>query len=542
MYPISLLCLLIIGVGARLLYIDSFPFGFSGHAIVHCSIRRRLYDLLFIKPWDQFFWVNFRGLVVEDQHGPQSLVEALLTPLYGFGLTESRLIVATLGVISITFAIIWGSLAINRWFGLALGFALSFAPYHLTYSRNGDSEHINMYVHGFLVLLAAQRVVIFGRVWDWLLLGTALGLGFYVYAPTQLLCLMVLGLVFLVTARRALRTKWYYLFLHLVALIAPAAFLMWPAIRNSWSRGRLIPVRVPYGTPNYEVSRLEQLPHQLKLTWDELFTRGTDPWYALINGCLNTWPTMLAIPGALYLGYLALSELRADPLHSSPAVRRSVLFCFLIASAMVLLGGLPGALSPAPHFRRLTIVAMGVDIFKGAGLFGMASLLLRFLPRTLAILTIIAALIPYARDEWRTFYFKAAVSESTSKNSPIAIVREVTARLKNNQPAVVLFGDHPNLLNKRDIQEILDFDLGYPEKIPDSIRLLNFSQITSPQTNAIISIDAYHRMKEGRLAPPPAIILSNERIISNRLGETHVLADVLPDQNAASLNQNQAPR
>jgi hypothetical protein len=542
MYLIGLLSLLILGAGARLLYIESFPFGFSGHAIVHCSLRRRLYELIFVKPWNEFFWVNFRAIVVEDQHGPQSLVEALLTPIFGFGLTESRLIVATLGVISIALAIWWGSVAINRWFGLAVGFALSFAPYHLTYSRNGDSEHINIYVHGFFLLLAAQRVVVFGRVWDWLLLGIALGTGFYVYASTQLLCLIVLGLVCLVTLRRTLQTKWYYVCSHLIALSLPAVLLMWPAIRNSWARGRLLPVRVPYGTPSYEVSRLSQLPQQLKLTWDEVFTRGTDPWYTLANGCLHTWPTILAIPGILCLGYLAFSAWRQRSPQSSDAVRRSVIFCFLLATAMVLLGGLPGALSPAPHFRRLTILAMGIDICKGAGIFGIAAVLNRFLPRPVAIVAVLVALIPYAQDEWQTFYYKAAVSESTSKNCPISIVREITTRLKQGQQAVVVLGDHPHLLNKRDIREILEFDLGYPQQLPNSITLLTFSEVSSSLTNAIIPIDVYYRIKHGQLSPLPMVTLSNERIVSNRLGETHVLADISPVQATEGSIQPGAPR
>lgn len=530
MYLLGLLCLLTAGVGARLLYIDSYPFGFSGHAIVHCALRRRFYEILFVKPWDDFFWINLRSMIVEDQHGPQSLLESLLTPIFGFGMTESRLIVATIGITSILLATWWGSLAINRWFGLAVGFAVSLAPYHLTYSRNGDSEHINIYLHGFFLLLAAQRVVISGGAFNWLLLGIAAGLGFYVYASTQLLCLIVVGLVVIVSAGRLLKTKWYWLLTYFSAFCLPVLALMYPAILNSWARGRLIPVRVPYGTPMYEFSQPGQLAAKVTLLWDELFTRGSDPWFALAHGCLYTWPSLLAIPGLTYLMYLLWESPKASQSSDHPDVtqarRRSLTFCCALTISMLLLGGLPGVLSPTPFFRRLTIIAMGVDILKGAGLFGIGCLLIRALPRPLAIVAMAAALIPYTLSEWGTFYYKSGISESFSKNAPVAMVREVRARLDRNEEAVVVFGGAPNLMGKPDFSEIVEFDLGYPKQLPAALKLLTFAEVRGQISNAIIAIDAYYRLTRGALQPEPPVKLSNERMVSNRLGEVYVIADI----------------
>ena len=64
MYIIALGILIAISVGTRLLYIDSYPFGFSGHAIVHSHLRRKLYELIFVSPWGDNFWPAFRSLVL----------------------------------------------------------------------------------------------------------------------------------------------------------------------------------------------------------------------------------------------------------------------------------------------------------------------------------------------------------------------------------------------------------------------------------------------------------------------------------------------
>lgn len=529
MYFVALVSLVFFALGARLLFIEWYPFGFSGHVIAHCSIRTRLYELIFVKPWNDSLWSDVLSIVIQEQHGPQSLVEALLSPIFGFGLTESRLIVATLGFTSISLAVWWGSLAINRWFGLAVGFALSFAPHHLVYSRNGDSEHINIYLHGFFLLMVAQLVVINGRAWEWFLLGIALGMGFYVYASSQFLCLIVLGLVCIVMARTMLARGWIKLLTCALSCAVPLVLLSLPAIKNSWSAGRLIPVRTPYGTSNYEPSNLTQLPALLTRTWSELFTRGSDPWFALANGSINTWPTVLAIPGIIYLIYVAKRSFCIEPANgSSDSARRSVLFCFLVTIAMVLLGGLPGALSPTPFFRRLTIMAMGIDILKGAGLYGLGSLLMRFFPRWLAVAAIITGLTPYALNEWDTFFFKAIVSESSSKNSPVAIIREINSRLERDEAATVVFSDQPNTLNKNEIIDILRFDLGYPKQLPQALQLKTFSEIVSPLSNVIIPIDTYQSIQQKTSTSSSPVAISNERIMSNRLGPTHVLADIAP--------------
>jgi hypothetical protein len=195
---------------------------------------------------------------------------------------------------------------------------------------------------------------------------------------------------------------------------------------------------------------------------------------------------------------------------------------------MLIFGALPGALSPAPHFRRLTVLAIGIDILKGAGLLSMAMVSLKLLPRRLALAMIIVALATYTHSEWDTFYYKTKITESTARNTPIAIVRHITASLKDNKAVTVVTAGQGNLLSKRELIEILQFELGYPKQLPDGVKLLELAEVVSPIKDAVIPIDAYHSIKNGQLNPLPLVALDNERIFSNRLGKTHVITDLNP--------------
>ncbi len=533
MYIIALGILIAISVGTRLLYIDSYPFGFSGHAIVHSHLRRKLYELIFVSPWGDNFWPAFRSLVVEDHHGSQSLLEALLTPIFGAGITESRLIVSTIGLISIALVVMWGTTAINKWFGLAVGLAVSVAPYHLTYSRNGDSEHINIYLFSFLILLAAQRIITKGKIWDYLLLGVATGASFYFYAPVQMLALLVLGFLALLKFREVLRLPAFSMVLRLAAFFVPAFFLIRPVVYNSWSHGRLIPVHVPYGTPSYTFSTWEEIPASLVKTWNELFVQGTDPWFSRFEGCMRDWVVLLAVPGCAFLIYAlsaAYKQKRGAEFFKPKSVHfRSILFCVAITLGLVAVGWVPGAMSPAPHFRRLTLFAIGIDILMGAGIYVIGLILLRYLPKVLASLLILVGVGALTYEQWNTFYNKISVSESTCKNSPVAIAREVRTRMISQREVNVLFLNEPGLLPADEMLYVLTFDLNYPAELPKSLKLRSLEDVQKePFTDLIIPADSYERLARDGRAGKLGIVFSNPRVISNRAGQTHIIVDTKP--------------
>ena len=206
-------------------------------------------------------------------------------------------------------------------------------------------------------------------------------------------------------------------------------------------------------------------------------------------------------------------------------------FCCLATVGMVIVGILPGALSPEPHFRRLIILAIGIDILKGAGIYGIGGFVVRFLPRMVAVPAIMAALVPYALSEWNTFFYKAFVTESSSKNSPVAIVHEITSLLAQDKKAVLLVPNQPNLLNREEMQPILAFEFGYPPELPSSLTILPLTDVRAPITDAIIPIDSYVRLKRGELqlgsGSGSGLQLSNERMKENRVGQTHVIVDVV---------------
>ena len=152
MYLIALSFLLVTSILIRLNGLEFYPQGFSGHAIVHSQLRSRLYEIIFHLPWKGENLADFYHIALLDQHGMQSLIEALLIPIFGGGFLGSRWIVVTLSLLSISLAIRWGSVVFNKWYGLAVGLSVAMAPYHLVFSRNGEAEHIFVYIFCFLLL------------------------------------------------------------------------------------------------------------------------------------------------------------------------------------------------------------------------------------------------------------------------------------------------------------------------------------------------------------------------------------------------------
>ena len=90
MYLIALGALVALSFFVRLIGLEVYPPGFSGHAIVHAQLRIRLYEILFNLPWNGNNLNDLYQIVFIDQHGLQSFIEALLTPIFGWGLLGSR--------------------------------------------------------------------------------------------------------------------------------------------------------------------------------------------------------------------------------------------------------------------------------------------------------------------------------------------------------------------------------------------------------------------------------------------------------------------
>lgn len=299
----------------------------------------------------------------------------------------------------------------------------------------------------------------------------------------------------------------------------------------------MIPVHVPYGTPSYTFSTWEEIPASLVKTWNELFLQGTDPWFSRINGCMRDWIVLLAVPGFIFLMSTLLSAYKqkkgADFSKPKSIYFRSILFCVSISIGLVAVGWLPGAMSPAPHFRRLTLFAIGIDILMGAGIYAIGVVLLRYLPKALASALILVGIGAVTYEQWNTFYYKISVSESTCKNSPVALAREVRARMVSQREVNVLFLNEPGLLPTDEMLYVLTFDLNYPQELPKSLKLRSLEDVQrEPFTDLIIPADSYERLARDERARKLGIAISNPRVIANRAGQTHVIVDTRPTGSA----------
>ncbi len=470
--------------------------------------------------WDTRTFHTIRDFVVQDQHGPQSLVEALLVPVFGFGFTESRLIVSTLGLLSLILIVAWATVSLNKWFGLLAGLSIGMAPYCLYFSRSGDSEHVNIYLQGFLLLYAAQRCVQRGFVRDYSLLGLAGGLSLYVYATNQLLCVMVLGLVALFQIAPLIRSGWTNCLVRIVGFLLPAVATAGPMINHHIKNGRSLLLRTPYGTPNYEFSKTQDLASQVLKLGKELFVQGGDPWFARPHGALADYTLFLLIPGVITIVAL---------LRRSRGIQtRSFYFLCAVTAALVLFGGFPAALSPGPAFRRAVLLAIGLDIIKAFGCYGLALAALRQTPKFVAYGLIGIVLISYAAYDWSSFLFDSHTTESNSGNSRVATIQYVRESVEHNKDAIILLPLGQGFLQRDDFTLFLTFQLGYPKELPASVRMIDLPDLASGALNdVIVPFQTYQRIVSKSAPLPEGVQYSNPRIFSNRMGETFVLVDFI---------------
>ena len=520
MYAVSLLTLAIALLIVRLIFLDWYPFGFSSHAITHATTRHQIYETLFIQSWNEHTWTTVADLILYQQHGPQSFVEALLTPVFGFGFTESRLIVSTLGLLSLVFIVAWGTVGLNRWFGLVAGIAIGTTPYALFFSRDGDSEHVNIYLQGFLLLFAAQRTIKRGYIRDYALLGLAAGLSLYVYATNQMLGVMVVSLVALFQVRPLFQSGWKNLAGRALAFFLAFFTIAAPIIQHHLTTGRVIPIRTPYGTPNYEFSHVHEIPSRFLKLWNELFVHGGDPWFARPNGALTDYTLLLLGPGIITMGFL----LR----RGNGAQSRSFYFLCAITFALVIFGGFPATLSPEPAFRRAILLALGLDILKTFGCYGIALFILRYTPKVIAYAMISSLMIGYGAYNWNSFLSDCSAYESNHGNVPVVTARYVREMATHGQQVVVFLPSCQGCLLKEDFTFYLNHQLGYPRSIPRSIKLIDPSDLAlAPMRNVIVPFPSYERLSSASVSLPHGVTASNPRIFSNRMGSTFVVVDFL---------------
>jgi hypothetical protein len=527
MYRFCLFAFIVLTLFFRLAYLESYPFGFSGHAIGHSVARIGIYKWLFVNPLTVEQLKVLLAYLVSDQHAPQSLLEAILTPIFGFGLTGSRVMVSSLGLLSVVFIVLWGTAARDKWLGLCLGMSIGLSPYFLYFSRNGDSEHVNIYLQGFLLFYAAQRVIGYGKAYDFVLLGLATGWSLWVYATNQALCAIVISSLIVVAAIQYRRAFSWKALLNWGMASVIAAIIMWPQIASYIRRGRPIPVRTPYGNPAHEVTSLAMLPSRYIGAWQNLFSYVGDPWFTKAYGPMVDYSLILLVPGIItMIAILKNKSANSEELNRYYPYRDSWLFLFLATLGLTILGVFPGILSPESTFRRLVLTPIGLDIIKGIGLYGVGIFMLRRLPRRLAVLSLGCLAIAYSVLAWDAFYYQSSAHESNSTNSLTAVVREMSHRLKAQLPCRLFLPNNQGHLARAAVKQFLTFDLGLAPELPPEVKFLDVNDLNNlPLKDVIVPAGTLEQIERGNPAIPPGIGMENIRLSSNRAGRTVAIVD-----------------
>lgn len=531
MYGICLVFVVGLTVLVRSLFLETFPRGFHAHAIGHAQLRLRLYNALFVDPWDARSWSTLKAIVIQEQHGPQSLIEACLTPIFGFGFTESRLIVGVLGLLGVFLIWRWGTVAIDKWFGLTAALVLGMAPYFLHFSRNGDSEHVNIYWHVFLLLLTAQRVVSRGRTLDYIALGIATGLSFYVYATNQFLAALVLPIVVfvkLVQSYALNQNPIRSISFKGIVSIGCGVLVAAPQLSQYWRAGRTLPLRTSYGVLDQDPS----FKNQFFRLWQELFIRGGDPWFARQEGSLKDWGLLLIIPGLFMLFKLSRdavanlresAELEANQKQISILRNSSILFVIIIAVVLVGFGATPGILSREPTFRRIVLLPIGLDIIRTLGVYGTILLILRKTPKISSYVITLLCLLSFTYSQWHAFYYDSHSSEGNSTHSLTAVVREVCKQVRSGKNVSLFLPEDRLLLSRAQVLPFLNFQLSYPRELPPNLRILDMQDLTEGYEDVIVPIATTRRILSGQVKLPEGVKPMNIRNFANRGGETFSL-------------------
>lgn len=337
---------LALGFALRVANLTGKPPGYAEHAAVHhAQLSIPLYDdlRLGLLHADRSALDRIWNRVVTDQHGPDSLVEALGFSAFGVSMTATRLTSAVLGTLTILLAYGVGSRLAGARAGLIFAFLLAVVPWHISISRYEDTEHVLSPLQALATFHFLLGTIRRGRWRDFLGLGVALGLSWYLYSPNQTLPVIVAAVVSvaLLTERGLLAGK------TIRALLAVACFLVvsFPAVGDFIHRGRALPVRSAYeDDANAAFLSPARLSRMATSELQQLFEHADDPWFSKPGGGLSLVAAVLLLPG------LAWCASRVGHREERP-----IAALFLVGLPVA---ALPAVLAPDPSFRRLVLFVL----------------------------------------------------------------------------------------------------------------------------------------------------------------------------------------
>lgn len=459
--------LIILTVYLRIFSIDQFPPGYSQHTVTHGIYRLRIYHALYIEPSLENI-SNAYDLVMGEQHGPQSLLEALLTPFFGVGFDESRYMIAALGVCSVLLAVIFGIVSVGLGFGLSLGFITAISQFHITVSRYGDSEHINAYLHAYLLFIFAQlslRKVASLPTAIWL--GVCTGLSIYVYATNQFLVpILWIALMF---CHWTLHSRFSKVIKQQAVVVCIAALIAAPQLEAYYRAGHYIPIRSGYGGSLYYINNVQQVFTAFYLAFKQLFIQVDDPWFMWDGrGGLIDPSLVLVLPGIFWF----VRNFK----DKSSRFLNALIVCLLV------FGLLPAVVSPESPFRRMIIFLIGVDLLKGFGVYSLFGVLLPRMRRMVALPIGALALGTLIYYQYLIFTQTVKPFESFSGRWVAGVGRGVAAEQKNDTTVCIFLSSQSSPTERDVLTQLIWFNTNPQDhivRLPGSVQIVSENELQS---------------------------------------------------------------
>lgn len=351
--------ILVVAAVLRLWAIDRIPPGFGSHGSSHLAIGldalSGFEDVLRRGVVPFGIWLREAGwILVHDQHGPLAAVEMLGFVTLGVGYVQARMMSAILGIVSVWLAAVVGGWIGDRRLGGVAAVMLAVAPWHVTFSRGNDAEHVLVPLHAMLVLGLVVRAHRRGRWSDFVVAGVLLGASFYIYATNQFVPLIAVAL--LVTAavtapRVAARDVRRWATMVAVAVAVASPFLA------AWWRSRIpVPVRTSISVTSgndYSLASVADVLPNIGQIVVELVAAADDQWITNPDGLLGPWCTLLLVPGlVMAVGWIVRPVTR---------LRGTLLIVWFVA------GLIPALASEWVLARRLVLAAAAAEWLAAAG-------------------------------------------------------------------------------------------------------------------------------------------------------------------------------
>jgi hypothetical protein len=330
-----------LGIGAllRLWSLAEYPSGFAQHAVAHLEGSLVFYEVVhsFLRSFDPSSVAQLWSLLGE-QWGPMSMVDGAGFLVFGVGWVQARLVQAVLGCLAICVAYALGTSLKGPRLGFLFSFLLAVSPWHISFSRYGDAEHVLPTLQVLLALCCVYRAARFGRTRDYILAGITVALSWYVYATNQIVPVLAAGFLFykLIASREFLRRDG----IKLIYMAAVFVVVSTPHVATRAGKGLWL-ARTPVREFNlYAVGNL----NTAQTVVDQLYSKVVESWFDRPGGGLGPAVQTLLIVGTIVCVAGLFVARRRDS--------------FVLLLIWLALSFLPAVFAQNVQFRRLLLTLL----------------------------------------------------------------------------------------------------------------------------------------------------------------------------------------